>query len=80
MSDLVTEVREAFRDAPRLPPPAIARAIREATCVTQDRMADELGVHRVTLARWEAGTRAPRGQLRARYATLLAQLQQAIGS
>ncbi len=63
MSDLLAEVK----DAPGLPPPAVARAVREAAGVTQDRMAEELGVHRVTIARWEQdGGRSPRGELRAR--------------
>jgi transcriptional regulator with XRE-family HTH domain len=76
MSELLSEVRNALR----LPPPPVARAIREAAHVTQERLAEELGVHRVSLARWEAGTRAPRGKLRARYAQLLRELERAIGS
>jgi transcriptional regulator with XRE-family HTH domain len=39
-------------------------------------MANELGVHRVTVARWEAGRRRPRGQLLHAYAQLLDALQQ----
>jgi hypothetical protein len=39
-------------------------------------MANELGVHRVTVARWEAGLRRPRGRLLHAYATLLDALQQ----
>lgn len=75
MSDLLTEVKEALR----LPPPAVARAIREAAGVTQERMAAELSVHRVTLARWEQENgRSPRGELRVRYVRLLRELQQAI--
>lgn len=37
-------------------------------------MADELGVHRMTLVRWEAGERHPRGSVAAGYAVLLEQL------
>lgn len=66
---------DEVRAARRLPVPDMARAIRRAAGVEQSRMADELGVHRVTIARWEAGTRSPRGSLRARYADLLAALQ-----
>jgi transcriptional regulator with XRE-family HTH domain len=77
MSELVAEVKDALS----LPPPPVARAIRESAHVTQERMAEELGVHRVTLARWEQdGGRSPRGELRARYARLLRDLQQAIAS
>jgi DNA-binding transcriptional regulator YiaG len=39
-------------------------------------MAGELGVHRVTVARWEAGRRRPRGRLLNAYVTLLDALQQ----
>ena len=59
----------------KLPPPRIRRAIRQAAAVTQVRMATELGVHRVTFARWETGDLEPRGDNRAHYARLLDQLQ-----
>ena len=72
MSALVEEIRAAKR----LPSPAMARAIRLAADVSQERIAAELGVHRVTVARWEAGARRPRGQHRAAYAELLRQLQE----
>jgi DNA-binding transcriptional regulator YiaG len=70
MDDLVAEVRAARR----LPSPATARAIRLSAGVTVTRMAAELGVHRVTLHRWEAGTRTPHGRQRAEYADLLRRL------
>jgi transcriptional regulator with XRE-family HTH domain len=72
MSVLIEEVRAARK----LPPPSMARAIRLAADVSQERIAAELGVHRVTIARWEMGTRRPRGQLRIAYADLLQQLQE----
>jgi DNA-binding transcriptional regulator YiaG len=34
-------------------------------------MAAELGVHVISVARWERGTRNPHGDLRLRYARLL---------
>jgi transcriptional regulator with XRE-family HTH domain len=60
--------------ARRLPSPAAARAIRLGAGVTQQELADELAVDRVTVARWEAGDRTPRGQLRLRYVQVLEQL------
>jgi transcriptional regulator with XRE-family HTH domain len=60
--------------ARRLPSPAAARAIRLGAGVTQQELADELAVYRVTVARWEAGDRTPRGPLRVRYVELLEQL------
>lgn len=64
---LIDEVREARR----LPAPAAARLIRVSAGVSQTRLAREVGVHRVTIARWEAGTRRPCGRVRGRYAEIL---------
>jgi DNA-binding transcriptional regulator YiaG len=75
MSVLVEHVRAARR----LPPPAVARAIRASAGVSQQRLADELGVCRVTVARWEIGARTPRGEIRLRYVDLLDQLREATG-
>jgi transcriptional regulator with XRE-family HTH domain len=71
----VSVLIDQVRAARRLPPPAVARAIRDAAGVSQQQLADELGVNRVTVARWELGTRTPRGELRLRYTTLLEQLR-----
>jgi transcriptional regulator with XRE-family HTH domain len=68
---LIREVR-----ARQLPSVERRRAIRRAAGVSQIRMAAELGVHRLTLVRWENGTIEPRGDNRAHYANLLARLQQ----
>lgn len=72
MSALVDEVRESLS----LPRPDVARQIREAAGVSQARLAGELGVHELTVHRWEAGTRTPHGELRRAYARLLADLDQ----
>ena len=69
---LIEEIR-----ARQLPPAGMRRAIRLAAGVSQVRMAAELGVHRLTFVRWENGTHEPRGDNRAHYASLLAQLQHA---
>lgn len=71
---LIEEVREGRQ----LPTPSTARAIRIAAGVSQQRLADELGVQRNTVSRWEAGERHPSPLLRARYARLLIQLDAAI--
>jgi transcriptional regulator with XRE-family HTH domain len=71
---LLREVRERRR----VPSPALARAVREAAGVSQARLAAELGVDRVTVARWELGIRHPRGKRADAYAALLAQLQEAV--
>lgn len=73
MSGLVAEVRESLS----LPPPGAARAIREAAKVSQARLASELGVHELTVHRWEAGTRVPHGDRRIAYGRLLRELDEA---
>ena len=50
MSALLEEVRESLS----LPGPDVARQIREAAGVSQARLAEELGVHELTVHRWEA--------------------------
>ena len=76
MRQLVEEVRSSRS----LPPPKIARAIRVEAHVTQARLARELNVHRLTVARWESGERRPRGILRVRYAELLHDLHLEVAS
>jgi DNA-binding transcriptional regulator YiaG len=73
MSDLIEEVRVSRS----LPPPALAREVRRAAGVSRPRMAEALGVHPVSVARWERGSRAPRGARRLKYAALLAELARA---
>lgn len=71
---------EEIRAVRHLPAPALARAIREAAGVSQERIAQELGVDRVTVTRWESGARRPRGAQAVAYARLLEQLKEAVGS
>ena len=73
MGALLTEVREELA----LPDPGVAREIRQAAGVSQARLAAELGVAALTVARGEGGTRTPRGEMRRRYARLLAELDAA---
>lgn len=73
---LINEVRSSLS----LPPPEMARYIRKAARVTQGRLAMEIGVDRVTLARWESGTCKPRSAQRVRYAEALTALQKELAS
>lgn len=75
-SELVRRLRAKALRASMLPAPEAAAAIRQAAGATQDDVAAELGVHRVTVARWENATRRPQGELRERYARLLDELAQ----
>jgi len=74
-----TSLLDEVRRGRRLPPPAQAKAIRREAGLSQERLAAVLGVHRVTVARWEDGVRKPRGPLRAAYADLLAGLARELG-
>jgi transcriptional regulator with XRE-family HTH domain len=60
-----------------MPTPELARAIRVTAGVTQADVAAELGVHRVSVARWELGRRRPRGTVLDRYTKLLDELEAA---
>lgn len=75
----MSAILDQVRVRRRLPSPALARAIRLAADVTQQAVADELGVHRVTVARWELGTRRPGRKLLRAYVELLDQLREAAG-
>lgn len=76
----MSALAEHVKAARRLPPPSIARAIRDEADVSQQQLADELGVNRVTIARWELGERVPRGELRLRYIDLLDELSSAVAA
>ena len=65
---------EQVRLSRSLPPRGLAAAIRRSAGVSRESLAEELGIHPVTVARWEQGSRTPRGKLRVRYAQLLAEL------
>ena len=64
----------------RLPDPSVARIIRQAAGVSQLRFAKEIGVHRITLSRWESGACRARGDSRARYAQLITDLQRELAA
>lgn len=76
VEDLLAEVRNVRRS----PSPDAARLIRRAAKVTQERMAQALGVDRTTLARWEAGTMHPRPAQRDAWHALLAQLEREVAA
>ncbi len=58
----------------QLPSPPIRKAIRESAHVSQGRMGEALGVHPVTVMRWERGQCVPRGENLVAYVELLQQL------
>jgi DNA-binding transcriptional regulator YiaG len=72
----VTSMATSLSDEVRLLVPREARRIRKSAGVTQARLAAELGITRVSVYRYEAGDRSPRGDRRTAYARLLADLEQ----
>lgn len=55
----------------RLPEPALRAHLRRVRGLTRQQVADVLGVHRVTVSRWEAGTREPADDLLPDYLRVL---------
>jgi DNA-binding XRE family transcriptional regulator len=52
-------------------------SIRRKAGLTQADIASELGIHPITVTRWETGAREPRGELAERYGALLRRLERA---
>lgn len=70
------ELLDRARSAQRLPEPSNARALRKAAGLSAVEVATELKVHRVTLVRWENGSRRPRGAQLVAYVKLLDKLRE----
>ena len=78
MLDTTTErVRALLRAPADLPEPAERRSLRETAGVSQQQLADALGVTRAAISHWETGTRSPRGELRHRYVSAIRVLREA---
>jgi DNA-binding transcriptional regulator YiaG len=66
---LIIEARESARSGR-------GARIRRAAGVSQVELADAIGVHGVSVSRWERGVRCPRGVAAIRYARLLRELSE----
>ncbi|WP_254811875.1 helix-turn-helix domain-containing protein [Streptomyces cavourensis] len=58
--------------APPLPSPKERRRLREAKALSEEQVAEAVGVTRATVRSWETGHTSPRGRKRALYVKLLA--------
>ncbi|TLQ44185.1 helix-turn-helix domain-containing protein [Streptomyces marianii] len=58
--------------APPLPPPKERRRLREGKALSEEQLAEALGVTGATIRSWETGRSDPRGRKREAYARLLA--------
>jgi transcriptional regulator with XRE-family HTH domain len=71
----VGNLLEEVRRERQLPPPRVLKLLRQTAGVSQARLARELGVGRVSVARYELGQRKPRADILVRYLALLESLQ-----
>jgi len=67
------------REGMSLPSGRVAKAIRESAGVSQEALAQVLGVSRVAVSRYEHGRRRPRRSLAVHYVEILQALQQVTG-
>ncbi|MDK1475851.1 helix-turn-helix transcriptional regulator [Streptomyces sp. 549] len=74
MSERIEAINALIASRPVLPPPAERERLRRAHGLTQDQVAEALGVRRATLVNWEAGRTDPRPPQRDAYAHLLTEL------
>lgn len=71
------QVRARLRVHLNLPSPAQRRALREAAGLSQQELADAIGVSQGAIQHWELGRRTPRGKLLDRYVEALTALREA---
>jgi transcriptional regulator with XRE-family HTH domain len=69
------KLAEKVRAKRELPSPAVRRAIRIAAGVSQQDIADELGLTRAAVGRWETGDRLPSGDHLLGYVKILRTLR-----
>ncbi|MFF4249469.1 helix-turn-helix domain-containing protein [Streptomyces sp. NPDC001822] len=74
MVDLLAAVDAVLTRTPDLPSPDVRARLRKADKLTQQQVADLLGVRRLAVARWETGKVEPREPHRQAYIRLLAGL------
>jgi DNA-binding transcriptional regulator YiaG len=58
--DALSVILDKRRLRRRLPDPPMRRLVRERAGITQEDLAQVLGVDRATVSRWETGEREPR--------------------
>lgn len=72
MPELLDPVEALLTRPADLPPPSVRKALRKAhDRLTQEMVAQVVGVRRLAVARWEAGSVEPREPHRQKYSQLL---------
>jgi len=74
LPDFLRRAIERKRKSVELPEPSERRRLREAFGLSQDDIAQELGVSRKTVSTWETGRSNPSGDRLTQYAELLSSL------
>lgn len=74
MEKTIAEKMALMRSRQELPPPSTRRHLRLAAGLSQQDIADALGVTHVTVGRWETGERTPGDNLLRGYLALLHEL------
>ncbi|MGW2584520.1 helix-turn-helix domain-containing protein [Streptomyces virginiae] len=77
MTDTADRIRVRLHVRRCLPPPPERRELRKATGLTQQELADAVGVTRAAVSHWEKGVRTPRGELLDRYVDALVAMKEA---
>ena len=67
-------IRHKRRVQAQLPAPEMRRALRKSAGLSQEDVAQALGVNRESVSRWERGQRHPRGVFLDSYVALLQEL------
>lgn len=80
MTALLANVVALATTKHNLPAPEMRRALRIAAGLSQQQVANGLGVSRSAVDHWEKGRREPRAQHLAEYAYLLQQLQEILAA
>ena len=71
-------IADKIRAHKALPPPAMRRALRVASGLTQADIAAPVQVHRAAISRYESGVRTPRGRHLIAYVAVLEELRRAM--
>ncbi|GGU44818.1 helix-turn-helix domain-containing protein [Streptomyces violascens] len=74
MPKLLDAVSELLELPSELPPPPVRGRLRKAHRLTQQQVANAMGVKRLAVARWESGAAEPRAPHREAYVQLLQEL------
>ncbi|MFD8948544.1 helix-turn-helix domain-containing protein [Streptomyces sp. NPDC059979] len=77
MTETAERIRSRLQVRRGLPPPQERRELRTSTGLTQQELADAVGVTRAAVSQWEKGVRTPRGSLLDRYIEALNAMREA---